>query len=261
MAKKRNRRFTRCAREGNIWHALHGWYASSLGEALDREEQEVLRRVLGNLFGYYLLFVGSPKRECMLESRVSRQMVLDIGREVEHFGARQIQGRPEAMPVQTDILDVIVLPHILEFSDNPHEVLREVDRVLIPEGHVVVAGFNPYSIWSLWRLALGWRHLIPWCGHFISTTRLKDWLALLGFDIVAVHYYFYRPPIQHTGLLRRLAFLDRLGRFLPFMGGGYVLVARKKVSTLTPIRPRWRAARKLAPGLVEPFSMKRNRPD
>ena len=179
-------------------------------------------------------------------------------RDANHAGVPQeiesFIGDPAALPVATDTLDVLLLPHVMEFVDQPHEVLREADRTLIPEGHLVIVGFNPWSLWGIGRLFLGWRSAAPWRGRFLSVFRLKDWLALLGFDTLAVRNYAFRPPFQHAGIMERLRFLEGAGqRWWPGLGGGYVLIARKRVATLTPIRPRWRPRRNLAGGkLAEP---------
>lgn len=97
----------------------------------------------------------------------------------------------------------------------------------------------------IWRMVLCWRGRPPWCGRFISQARLNDWLRLLGFDIVESRRFFFRPPLSHKGMMRRLRFLDYIGRrWLPFFGAGYVVVARKRVATLTPIKSRWRPMRR-----------------
>ncbi len=246
----------RCAVGVNPWQALDAWYASPVGRELAAVEDALLAEVLGNLFGYHLLQVGTPARRERLEhSRVSRRLLLDIGSDAGHDGAPgRFRGEAPALPVRGDSLDVIVLPHVLEFTAHPHQVLREVDRTLVPEGHVVILGFNPVSLWQLWRWTLGWRGHPPWCGRFYSAARVRDWLALLGFEVTGLRHYFWRPPIQQSGILQRLGILDRLGRrWWPILGAGYVLVARKRVSTLTPIRPRWRPSRVLRPaGVIEP---------
>jgi len=169
------------------------------------------------------------------------------------------QGIPTHLPIQTDSIDVVVLPHTLEFSLTPHDVLREVDRVLVPEGHLLMLVFNPRSAWMLWRWALGWRKQMPWCGRFMSTTRIKDWMALLGFDVMAVHGYFYRPPLQGDSIMKRLDLWEKMGkRAWPILGAANLIIAKKRVTTITPIRPRWRTQRQSvgAPGLVEPFQNK-----
>ena len=258
VQKSGPRQFHRCPAGDGIWSELDHWYATSLGQLLAEQEQQQLDDELGNLFGYHLLQLGCPGNESMLRaSRVRHHMRSRLVPQTQSGQSdtpTQLCTTPSALPFLSDSLDVVVLSHILEFSSDPHTVLREVERTLIPEGHVVILGFNPISLWGVARLFRGWKRQVPWCGHFLTLTRLKDWLALLGFDVVQQRRYAYRPPWQRPRLLRRLAMLERLGRRLwPVFGGGYLLVARKRVATLTPIRPRWRARRRLpVNGLVKP---------
>lgn len=230
---------------------MRAWFTHLPGRWFQAEERAQLREILPNLFGYHLLQLGDLySKECLTNTRIPHCMVLDESlQEISPADERPrsgIRGAKEWLPIATDSLDTVVMPHTLEFTDNPHQILREVDRVLIPEGHVVILGFNPWSLWMVWRLALGWRGKPPWCGRFISPARLKDWLQLLGFEIINSQRYFFRPPLSHKGIMKRLRFLDRIGRrWAPFFGAGYVLVAKKRVSTLTPIRPRWRPSPRL----------------
>jgi SAM-dependent methyltransferase len=243
--------------------ALRRWYKGNLGQTLLNEERQILDDVLPNLFGYHLLQVGAPVDVNLLEaSRVSHCMVLDDTPDGERGNMLHcLYGEAAALPIASDSVDVLVLPHTLEFEANPHEVLREADRALVPEGHVVILGFSPWSLWGIWRLAAGWRNHTPWCGRFFSSSRVKDWLALLGFDTVLGRTYFFRPPFHHAGLMRHLNFLERGGhRWWPVLGGAYVLVARKRVSTLTPIRPRWRATPRLVTGRITHAGLRREEP-
>lgn len=225
------------------------WFTHLPGRWLQAEERSQLRQILPTLFGYHLLQLGDLySKGCLSETRIPHCMVLDEWpQEKMPAGERDrscIRGVPEWLPVASDGIDTVVMPHTLEFTEDPHQVLREVDRVLIPEGHVVILGFNPWSLWMIWRLVLGWRGKPPWCGRFVSQARVKDWLQLLGFDIVQSRRYFFRPPLSHKGIMRRLRFLDRIGlRWMPILGAGYVVVAQKRVATLTPIKPRWRSVR------------------
>ncbi len=235
---------------------LRRWYRTALGQNLQQTEQDLLNQVLPNLFGYHLLQLGRPMEEDLLcTSRIPHRMVMEDAPPLLRRGREEaFLGRSDQLPIATDSLDVILLPHTLEYVGRPHEVLREAERTLIPEGHLVILGFNPWSLFGLRRLFSGWRDLSPWCGHFYSTLRLKDWLALLGFDTVLVRPYFFRPPLQNDGIMRRLSVLERAGgRFWPLLGGGYLLVAKKRVATLTPIKPRWRSSRNLVTvGTAEP---------
>lgn len=247
----------RCASGGAARAALRQWYTTPLGQALNTCEHRLLDESLYNLFGYHLLQVGAPQgTDLTAASRISHRMVLvdNVAALPTLNGSEGCVGLPEALPVATDSIDLLLLPHVLAFADEPHQVLREAERVLIPEGHVAVLGFNPWSLWGLGRLALGWRRRTPWCGRFLSPWRVKDWLSLLGFDTVLLRHVYYRPPVHHPSLLQRLLFLERWGqRWWPILGGGYLLVAKKRVATLTPIRPRWRPRRALVPaGLAGP---------
>lgn len=230
---------------------LRAWYEGQLGQSLLECERRELDEVLANLFGYYLLQVGAVADAYLLEaSRIRYQVVVDGDWPPEPCRALPAQvanlcGLPRRLPVQGDSVDVVLLPHTLEFASSAHEALREVERVLVAEGHVVILGFNPWSTWGMRRLLRRRRHA-PWHGTFRGAYRIKDWLSLLGFDIVQTRPYFFRPPLQHETAMKRLEWLERLGRrWWPLLGGAYLIVARKRVTTLTPIKPRWRPRRSL----------------
>ncbi len=233
--------------------ALREWCAQPLGRQLAEAEQQVLSEVLGDVFGYHLVVVDPA---CSLDSlgnsRVQHQVVQSCTSTGMVVTPSLLAGS-EAMPWQTDSIDAFVLPHVLEVSADPHQVLREIDRCLVGEGHLILSGFNPLGLWGLRRLLSGWRGQIPWSLRFISLPRLKDWLSLLGFDTLQAFYLFPRPPWYSRTLDRRLGFMDRLHRpHRPLLAACYLLVARKRVVTLTPVKPRWRPRRAILPGVAEP---------
>ena len=247
--------WNRCGSLAETQRQLRAWYAKYPGIWLQEQEQSLLEGALTDLFGYHILQIGlNNERNCLNVSRIPHRMVMDV--EFPHTGQRLgadqtneqiadfVNAEPEYIPISADSLDVLVLSHTLEFCANPHQVLREADRILIPEGNVVILGFNPWGLWMLWRVLFGWRKKAPWCGRFVSVARLKDWLQLLGFDITESQRFFFRPPMSHPGIMARLQFMDSIGkRFWPILGGAYFLVAKKRVATLTPIKPRWRPRR------------------
>lgn len=165
-----------------------------------------------------------------------------------------LYGLPEMIPILSDSIDVVLLPHTLDLSDDAHSVLREVDRVLIPEGHVVILGFNPWSLWGVRQLLRGRRRRERDGIHARSCVRIQDWLALLGIETCGIRHFYFRPPLARDGGGNRLAVCERLGeRFFPKLGSAYLLVAKKRVTTLTPIKPRWRQSK---PILAEGVTVK-----
>jgi len=247
-------KWSRCGSPTQTREQLRAWYEKLPGCWLADDEIAVLDKVLPDLFGYQLLQMGvSYAEDCLAKSKIPNQTIMDIDNppglallrdSIVNRKLRYLRGIPEQLPIASDSVDVMLLSHTLEFSADPHEVLREVDRILVPEGHVVILGFNPWGWWMWWKLLLGWWGKPPWCGHFLRMNRIKDWLQLLGFEVTAVHGYFYRPPFSHKGIMNKLMFIERLGsRFWPFFSGAYCIVAKKRVTTLTAIRPRWRPRR------------------
>lgn len=222
-------------------------------------EVACLERMLQDTFGYYLLQVGLTEvlDGALARTRVRHRIRLPDG----HPGARRNDGGPAQivvdpcrLPIASDSIDAVVLPHLLEFAVDPRQVLRETERVLIPEGRVIIVGFNNLSLWGLRRLVMRQQRRVPWCGQFLTPFRVGDWLSLLGFDVEIDERMMFRPPWRRT-LLRHLPFLDVVGhRLWPAFAGVYGIRAVKRVSTLTPLRPSWRQRRALLTGrrTVEP---------
>jgi SAM-dependent methyltransferase len=217
------------------------WFLESPGQDLLDLELGCLERMLPDIFGYYLLQVGMPGsfRRIVRISRVRHHVLLtDVAAGVGD--PLQAIAEPSQLPIATDSIDVVILPHTLDFAHEPHQVLREAERVLIPEGRLILFGFNPWSLWGLWRTLRSSGAGMPASGNAISPFRVRDWLSVLGFDLEQQEPLMFRPPLGAGGLMRRLVFLDRVGRILwPAFAGAYALRAVKRVSTLTPIRPSW----------------------
>jgi SAM-dependent methyltransferase len=219
-------------------------------------ERELLAELAGGLFGYQLVQLGSlgPGQDYLAGCPVQQKTTVDL------FGClsdAQLCAQPEHLPLASACIDAIILPHTLDFAEDPHQVLREAERVLIPEGRLLLTGFNPWSLWGLWRLLRRpfrrARRQVPWCGHFLSYPRLQDWLTLMGFDIERTDVRVFRPPLRREAALKRLGFVERIGqRYLPMLAGVYVLQAVKRVSTLRPVGPVWRRAPALGRPMVEP---------
>lgn len=216
------------------------WFDRPLGRSLMASEAARLRDILPRMFATSVLQLGRIGGADLFEScNAPRRILLDLPADNRDCSVMAI---PEALPFDHGSIDMVLLPHTLDFCLDPHQVLREVERVLMPESHVIILGFNPYSLWGMKR-KLTWRtgRNVPWSGHFISLHRMKDWLQLLQFEITHGSMLYYRPPMQNQNSLDRLRLLEKMGdRWWPMMGGVYLLAAKKRVEGMTPIRPKWK---------------------
>ncbi len=234
---------------------LRQWFCEPLGRYLMDLEQVRLARILADLFGYHILQLSCMSGQDLLaSSRISHKIILQFEEELAQEQLSSVICSGDDLALAPDSLDVVVMPHVLEFASNPHKLLREVERVLIGEGHLIILGINPWSLWGLWRLFLAWREIPPWNGHFYSLARIKDWLSLLDLEILRTERFFFRPPLRKTRIMQKLRFLENLGKYCwPYFGGAYIIVAKKRVIPLTPTKMRWSARRRMiASGVAEP---------
>ncbi len=244
-----------CQAEPFISSSLQQWFGRLPGSYLQQREIALLEQLLPELFGYYLLQFGMADAGSKIAqaSKMRNHLILN-GDRGSMSGVIDIQANPLHIPIAADSVDAIILPHTLDFVDDPHQVLREVERVLIPEGRLLITGFNPWSLWGAWRLFRRRRGMVPWCGQFISQRRLHDWLSLLGFELELAMPLMFRPPLQNATVMGKLECMERLGeRFWPFLAGAYLVQAVRRVSTLTPVRTGWRERAPVFGGrVVEP---------
>jgi SAM-dependent methyltransferase len=214
-------------------NTLNDWFATPQGQYLLAREQAFFDHSVTDIFGFNALQLGLSEHDFLRNSRMPLHVM--AGKEA----GVQVRLEANELPFESGSLDLVLLPHVLEFNAHPHQVLREVERVLLPEGHLIISGFNPRSLWGI-RRAVGSRMDYPWCGNFIALTRLKDWLALLGFEVVAGRFACYAPPLANPGLLKRLHFMEPAGdRWWAVCGGAYCLQAIKRVPGMRLIKPQW----------------------
>jgi SAM-dependent methyltransferase len=215
-------------------------------------ESELMSEALDDVFGWELLQLGlwGPRDGLLSGCRTRRHAVVADRRSQSNDA--DIVARLAQLPIANGVVDAVVLPHTLEFETDPYAVVREADRVLAPEGQLVVLGFRPFSLWGFRSRAIS-RGYPPGLKRMLGAGRVADWLELLGYDVTLSRNYLFAPPWggsaprvgEPSALLRR-------GWLKPWPAGAYLIKARKRVYTLTPLRPKFRERTQAIGGLAKP---------
>ena len=229
-----------------------GFLTTDLGEALIASEVAAVDRHLPGLVGYNMLQLSVQKaRQFTSAARVGQYIKLGFAPSLDSDSHDNVWADYQTFPIATDCIDIALLHHVLEFSKEPHQLLREADRTLTAGGHMLLLGFNPLSAWPIYqqyaRLGNG-----PAMGHKpIRQGRLIDWLSVLNYDVIHQQSYFYRPPINKAGVLSHLQLLERVGErcHLPF-GLFYLVIASKRSFPVNFVRQYWPRRIKTARGMT-----------
>ena len=254
--------------------ALSKWLETAPGRYVLGWEQEQFDALVADIFGFNAVQIGLLELPALRSNRMplvcaagelfdaaTASVPTPVAASVSASALAATSSKPvhvrvrlDELPFASQSIDLLVLPHVLEFADDPHRVLREVDRVLMPEGQVVISGFNPVSLWGL-RQVVG-RSIdapfLPLEGQFLALPRLKDWLKLLGFEVHRGHFGCYRPPFAADRWQTRFGFMERAGeRWWSFCGAIYMVHAVKRVQGARLIGPPWKE-RKRVPAALQP---------
>lgn len=255
------------------------WLKTPSGEYLLAWEREQFDEAVSDIFGYHAIQLGLPELDALRANRMphkwlAQQAIPEFSTRATDLFPRLTSSAPivtavedpssrpraalvtdsGALPFQENSLDLVVLPHTLELSDDPHVTLREVERVLVPEGRVVISGFNPASLWGMRQRRAhfyqrwGSENLfLPEAGDFIGYWRLRDWLRLLSFEVESARFGCYRPALTSQKWLDRFDWMDQAGRrWWPIFGAVYFLVAVKRVRGMRLLEPAWKSRKAVA---------------
>ncbi|MFT5603543.1 MAG: SAM-dependent methyltransferase [Paracoccaceae bacterium] len=230
------------APDHDLLPALTRWFEGPIGRQLLKEERLLLQDSLKGVFGHSLLELslvtptltsrpeGIHRHYC-----VGPAVQRDLGRSLDAVS------NFAQLPIANESQDAVVLHHLLEFVANPHNMLREIERITVPRGRVLIVGFNPFSLLGLQLQVSGRLNRDSvWQQHMFTTFRLIDWLHLLGFEINHCWYGFHRLPLAKPDWCMSHSYLrPDLMKKLP-VGGSFVLSATKCRAPITPIKLKWR---------------------
>ena len=245
------------------------WLKTPPGQYLLAWEHGQFDQAVSNIFGYHALQVGLPELDVLRANRMPHKWLASAA--ADHFACGQTAASTSsspadsqpvvamvtdagALPFSANSLDLLVLPHTLELSQDPHATLREVERVLVPEGRVVISGLNPTSLWAMrqgrahfyQRFGRG-ELFLPEAGEFIGYWRLRDWLRLLNFEVESGRFGCYRPAFETDKWLARFEWMDKAGgRWWPIFGAVYFLVAVKRVRGMRLLEPAWKTRKAMS---------------
>ncbi|MBA2961234.1 methyltransferase domain-containing protein [Ramlibacter sp. MAH-25] len=234
---------------------MHEWFETPPGRYLLAWERAEFDRAVADIFGYHALQLGLPELDTLAANRMPHRW---LGLREPHAPADirrpALWTEYAALPFEAHSLDLVVLPHSLELNPDPHATLREVERVLVPEGKVVISCLNPHSLWGVRqrraqlyrRFGLG-ELFLPEAGEFIGYRRLRDWLRLLNFEVETGNFGCWRPAFATDKWLGRFDWMDRAGeRWWPILGAVYFIVATKRVRGVKLMARRWKPAKSIA---------------
>ena len=248
------------------------WYQTLSGQSALANTEQLCAETMSEIFGYYAIQIGMLSGECDLlkHSRITTSFSLA---NPENFIGLNENTNPdqsanenapinhaviasnEQLPISTDDVDLVVASHVLDVSQNPHQVLREIDRVLVPEGHCILIGFNPYALSNLNKplrfLRKNKQEKVKESYKMQSVARVRDWFSLLGFEVLDVNYMGFRPKLNNQKIFNSLQWLERWGEYAgPLLGSMYIVHAKKQVIAMRPNKKVWRAPALLEGGKV-----------
>ncbi|MEI6068996.1 MAG: methyltransferase domain-containing protein [Methylococcaceae bacterium] len=209
---------------------LFAWYQTPRGKLLKELEADYLKRSITVSCQQIILQIGGLGWEdefidCTLYKNYT---VLDV-KGLGCAEARKIRAKAYGLPLQSDSVDMIIIPHLLEFDAQRFQTMREVERVLKPEGLLVVLNFNPWSLWVRYQFLWDKKMADSWGGHFISRSRILDWLKLLNFEVTVSSEFNLDSVSSKQGKL--------IADSRSFFSTAYAIKAIKRRYNIIPLTP------------------------
>lgn len=241
---------------------LQAWYSSELGQSILNPMMDRLDHILPTVFGYQGLQLGelNQERSFFDSAGIHRPLVLAApdrpadqstssalpnitsstgSSTASSRSSAQFSGDVMNLPIASDVMKLVIMPHTLDFCADPYQALREADRILTNDGHIIIIGFSPWSFFGLRKALIRWKRQVPWNARFYPRNRVTDWLSVLSYRVDYKQAFFLRPPIRSPRILKRLQVLEKNQRWLGFFGAVYLLHAKKQTIPLIPAKRLW----------------------
>lgn len=234
---------------------LAQWFTSPLGQYVHDWESQCLMSLTADIFGFHAVQIGLSSIDTLIDNRMPNKWYVDVEFSASFTKKDQAVSVADFMelPFATQSVDLVVLPHVLEFAKEPHQVLREVERILLPEGQVIIIGFNPVSLFGLRRAIakVSGGSFLPAEGELFALYRIKDWLKLLSMEVDRGHFGCYAPPFSTSKWIDRFSFMDDVGnKWWPYWAGVYTVQAIKRIHGMHLVGPVWDAKMAKVPKAV-----------
>lgn len=220
---------------------MRKWLSQPSGKYYTEIVRLKMKSIVTTTFGYHLLVIGEPElADCVVDSPINHRILIHHCEDSQRNIYSLCCAREDKLPLDSESIDIVYLAHCLELYNNPYEILREAYRVLRPEGRIIISGFNPWSILGWW-CTIGKILKLQWGVKLLSAFKVRDWLQLLSFSHLSTYNLFYFFPISQDNILQKMHLLEKAASkfHLPF-GSAYLIMAYKRVVTLTPIVPNFK---------------------
>lgn len=212
------------------------WLQLSQGELARDELEDALKPITERIFGYYLVKIGSLSSQIKLKNCPIQHQFSCAPHPNKHNDLCAVSSK---LPFQNNSVDAFVLLGELDFAQDPHQIVREIDRAITSDGRVIIAGFNPFSIAGVIKYLPINRKNILHKGRFFTAARIRDWLQLLNFEIVKQENVVYSSLFMRKRLNSQSRVQRWCKRFLPWFSSMYIIEARKREIPLSPVKPVW----------------------
>ena len=213
------------------------WSQLPAGVAIQRAVQIEANSLSQRIFGYHLVKLGNLSSQITLSKCSVTHQIHQTPTVMQNTSVVSL---PTALPYEENSIDGFLLANELDFCQDPHQVLREVDRCITQDGYIIISGFNPYSLTGIGKYLPLKRGNLLHDARFFSSARVKDWLQLLGFEVVETRHILFSMLFLRRKISIPTSWQSKLSRYFPWCSSVYVIVARKRVVPMTTIKSRWK---------------------